>query len=150
MKATKVVALLLLSKALIFASSQSQTRRAKKYEILLRDTIFKDYDIRSRPVEDYHTSVEVNFSISFQQMLQVDEKNQVITMNIWRSSFWKDEFLKWDPENYGNITQVLTIIIAEPLLFRFEIYFHRYLCFEVKFGSQISNSTIRHRTNRKL
>lgn len=105
----KVVAFLLLSNTFIFA--YSQTARAIKYETQLRDTIFKDYDIRSRPVEYYHLAVSVNFSISLHQILKVDEKNQVITTNIWRSLIWKDAFLKWNPENYGNITQVLKSLI---------------------------------------
>lgn len=82
----------------------------EKYENLLLDTIFEDYDIRSRPVKDYHSAIEVNFSIYFQQILQVDEKHQMITTNIWRSLVWKDEFLNWNPESYGNISQVPKLV----------------------------------------
>lgn len=87
-------------------SSKAGRVDGKKYETLLLDTILKDYDKRSRPVEDYHSPLKVNFSISIQQILQVDEKHQVITTNLWRSLYWKDDFLKWNPANYGNISQV--------------------------------------------
>lgn len=72
MKAMKGVTFLLLFNTIIFASLQ--TGRAKKYEIQLQPSKF-------------------NFSISLQQILQVAEKKQVITMNLWRSLFWKDDFL---------------------------------------------------------
>lgn len=104
----KVVTLLLFFfGALIFASSQTEVIKGKKYETALLDAVFKDYDKRSRPIEDYHLAVVVNFSISLQQILQVDEKHQILTSNILRTFYWKDNFLKWNPENYGNITQVL-------------------------------------------
>lgn len=102
----KTVKLLLFLNTFQFGYLRSEHDRVKSYEIFLLDTIFKYYDKRSRPIEDYHSAVEVNFSISLNQILQVDEKNQVITTNIWRSLFWKDAFLKWNPENHGNISQV--------------------------------------------
>ncbi len=84
---------------------QNRQDSAKKYETVLLQTILKDYDIRVRPVDDFHSPMEVNFSISLHQV-QVDEKQQVITSNIWRILSWKDDFLNWNPTNYGNITQV--------------------------------------------
>lgn len=102
----KVATFLLLVNTYTFATLQNDSGRAKNYENLLLDTIFKNYDKMSRPVEDYHSPLEVNFSISLQQILKVDEKNQIITTNLWRSSFWKDDFLQWNPKNFGNITQV--------------------------------------------
>lgn len=101
-----VTLLVLFFDALISASSRNEVIKGKKHETLLLDAIFKDYDRRSRPIEDYHSSVVVNFSISLQQILQVDEKHQVVTSNILRTMYWKDDFLKWNPESYENITQV--------------------------------------------
>ncbi len=101
---TVVVTLLFLFVVII--SSQLEIIIEKSHETLLLDSIFENYDKRIRPVKDYHTPVVVNFSIAFIQILQVDEKHQVITLNILRSFYWKDDFLTWKPENFGNITQV--------------------------------------------
>ncbi len=87
-------------------SSQSNVIEEKQYETLLLDTLFKDYDKRVRPVKNYHQPVVVNLSVTFNQILQVDEKHQVITTNILRNIKWKDDYLKWKPESFGNITQV--------------------------------------------
>ncbi|XP_037037721.1 neuronal acetylcholine receptor subunit beta-3-like [Bradysia coprophila] len=47
----------------------------------------------------------VHFDIELLRIIQVDEKHQVITTNILRYLHWKDEFLQWKPEIYGNITE---------------------------------------------
>ncbi|XP_069598823.1 5-hydroxytryptamine receptor 3A-like [Ranitomeya imitator] len=39
-------------------------------------------------------------------ILGVDEKNQVLTTYIWYRQFWVDEFLKWNPKEYENVTQI--------------------------------------------
>lgn len=85
---------------------QNSSVRPKKPENNLLQTILQDYDKRSRPVENFHLPLEVDFSISLRQIIQVDEKNQLITTNLWRTLFWTDEFLQWDPNDHGNITQV--------------------------------------------
>lgn len=32
-----------------------------------------------------------------------DEKNQVLTTNLWLEMRWTDENLKWNPDEYGGI-----------------------------------------------
>ncbi|XP_037037723.1 acetylcholine receptor subunit alpha-type acr-16-like [Bradysia coprophila] len=90
-------------------SSQSEEVDVKNYETLLLNTIFKDYDKRARPVKNHHTPIVVYFDIELHQIIQVDEKHQVMTTNILRYLHWKDEFLQWKPEIYGNITEISTL-----------------------------------------
>ena len=35
-----------------------------------------------------------------------DEKNQVMTTNVWLDQEWDDEWLRWDPIDFGNITKI--------------------------------------------
>ena len=35
-----------------------------------------------------------------------DEKNQVMTTNVWLDQEWRDELLTWDPEEFGGITMI--------------------------------------------
>ena len=35
-----------------------------------------------------------------------DEKNQVLTTNIWLDHEWTDEMLTWDPAEFNNITKL--------------------------------------------
>ncbi|KAG4071080.1 hypothetical protein HA402_002752 [Bradysia odoriphaga] len=102
-----VVTLLLFIAAV--KSSQSEEVEVTNYEQLLLNTIFKDYDKRVRPVKNYHKPMVVHFNLELHQIIQVDEKHQVITTNILRYLHWKDEFLQWKPEIYGNITEISTL-----------------------------------------
>ena len=40
-------------------------------------------------------------------MLLQDEKNQVLTTNVWFDQEWQDELLKWDPKDFGGIEKLL-------------------------------------------
>ena len=35
-----------------------------------------------------------------------DEKNQVLTTNVWFDQDWIDEYLRWDPDEFGGITEI--------------------------------------------
>ena len=35
-----------------------------------------------------------------------DEKNQVMTTNIWLDQEWKDEMMQWDPKEFNGITKL--------------------------------------------
>lgn len=35
-----------------------------------------------------------------------DEKNQVLTTNVWFDHEWQDELLIWDPDNFGGINKL--------------------------------------------
>ncbi len=35
-----------------------------------------------------------------------DEKNQVMTTNVWLDQEWNDELLAWDPKRFGGIKRI--------------------------------------------
>ena len=51
-------------------------------ERLVRD-LFRDYNKLIRPVEVMNETVEVQFGLSFIQLINVNEKNQIMTSNVW-------------------------------------------------------------------
>lgn len=71
-------------------------------ERLVRD-LFRDYNKLIRPVEHSNQTVEVQVGLSFVQLINVNEKNQVMTTNVWQQFHWKDYQLKWEPAQYGGI-----------------------------------------------
>lgn len=77
-----------------------QSRDARR---LIR-RIMKDYEVLERPVLNESDPVVVNFGITLQQIIDVDEKNQIISTNVWLDVAWMDQNLHWDPTDYGNIT----------------------------------------------
>ncbi|XP_076879549.1 neuronal acetylcholine receptor subunit alpha-7a [Brachyhypopomus gauderio] len=72
---------------------------------LYRD-LMRDYNPLERPVfNDTHT-LTVNFSLNLMQIMDVDEKNQVLTTNIWLQLYWYDHYLKWNTSEYPGVMSV--------------------------------------------
>nr|CAH8873406.1 unnamed protein product [Trichobilharzia regenti] len=71
--------------------------------------LLKNYEaagITGRPVKHTSEKVIVEMSLSLIQILDLDEKNQVLTTSVWLNYRWTDHILKWNPENYSNINEV--------------------------------------------
>ncbi|XP_064254094.1 5-hydroxytryptamine receptor 3A-like isoform X1 [Passer domesticus] len=83
--------------------------------------LLEHYHKGTRPVRDWRTTTNVAIDLMVYAILSVDEKDQVLTTYIWyrqggRTSptksplhcpqHWTDEFLKWDPADFDNLTQI--------------------------------------------
>ncbi|XP_062282560.1 neuronal acetylcholine receptor subunit alpha-2-like isoform X1 [Scomber scombrus] len=79
--------------------------RAHAEERLLQD-LFVHYNKLSRPVENTSDTVLVHFGLSIAQLIDVDEKNQMMTTNVWVKQEWNDYKLRWNPEQYENVTSI--------------------------------------------
>ena len=44
------------------------------------------------------------FVFSLQQIIDLDEKNQILTSNVWLDLSWKDAYMMWNISDYNNIT----------------------------------------------
>ncbi|NXV79319.1 5HT3A protein, partial [Atlantisia rogersi] len=64
------------------------------------------YQKGTRPVWDWRTTTNVAIDLMVYAILSVDEKNQVLTTYIWYRQHWTDEFLRWDPARFDNLTQI--------------------------------------------
>lgn len=69
---------------------------------LIRDVMFR-YDKRIRPSVNHTSPTTINFSVALAQIIDVDEKNQIITTNCWLNLNWMDNMLTWNPRKYGGI-----------------------------------------------
>jgi len=54
--------------------------------------------------------------LSFVQVLDLDEKNQVLKSLIWYRLSWKDQHFKWKPSDYGDIDQSKIICFSYRLV----------------------------------
>ncbi|XP_014675203.1 PREDICTED: neuronal acetylcholine receptor subunit alpha-7-like, partial [Priapulus caudatus] len=104
--------LILLLSIIIQESHQSANERR------LLKHLLEDYQPLERPVVNESEPVRVSFGIDLQQIidvdeknqimlaniwLQMDEKNQILTANVWLNFDWNDANLRWPPEEYGGI-----------------------------------------------
>uniref|UniRef100_A0A8C9SMY2 Neuronal acetylcholine receptor subunit alpha-7 n=1 Tax=Scleropages formosus TaxID=113540 RepID=A0A8C9SMY2_SCLFO len=72
---------------------------------LYRD-LMRNYNPLERPVFNDSHSLTVYFSFSLMQIMDVDEKNQVLTTNIWLQLHWQDYYLQWNISEYPGVTNV--------------------------------------------
>lgn len=71
-------------------------------ERLVRD-LFRGYNKLIRPVKNMTENVLVRFGLAFVQLINVNEKNQIMKSNVWLRLTWTDYQLQWDESDYGGI-----------------------------------------------
>ncbi|CAF0776735.1 unnamed protein product [Adineta steineri] len=63
----------------------------------------RSYNRLIRPVKNNSEKLTVYLGLRLTQLLDVDEKNQIMTSNVWLKQEWYDDKLRWDPSNYGGV-----------------------------------------------
>ncbi|GBP91016.1 Acetylcholine receptor subunit beta-like 1 [Eumeta japonica] len=94
----------LLAAALLaaFTHLQPQVWCSEDEERLVRD-LFRGYNKLIRPVQNMTQKVDVRFGLAFLQLINVNEKNQIMKSNVWLRLVWMDYQLVWDEADYGGI-----------------------------------------------
>ncbi|XP_050425103.1 neuronal acetylcholine receptor subunit alpha-7-like isoform X1 [Adelges cooleyi] len=74
-----------------------------RYERMLLDELLMEYNPLERPVSNESDPLEVTFGITLQQIIDVDEKNQIVITNAWLNMEWVDYNLRWNISEYGGV-----------------------------------------------
>uniref|UniRef100_A0A8D3CLR5 Neuronal acetylcholine receptor subunit alpha-7 n=1 Tax=Scophthalmus maximus TaxID=52904 RepID=A0A8D3CLR5_SCOMX len=86
----------------IFARVSPVSLQGPHQRNLLKN-LLKDYNRMERPVANDSHPLTVHFSLSLIQVMDVDEKNQVLTTNIWLRMSWFDHYLKWNQSEHPGV-----------------------------------------------
>ncbi|KAF6376034.1 cholinergic receptor nicotinic beta 3 subunit [Rhinolophus ferrumequinum] len=78
---------------------------AENEDALLRH-LFQSYQKWVRPVLNSNDTIKVYFGLKISQLVDVDEKNQLMTTNVWLKQEWTDDKLRWNPDEYGGIHSI--------------------------------------------
>lgn len=70
--------------------------RASTDEARLLDKLLKGYQIYERPVSNESLPITLAFGISLQQIIDLDERNQLLKSNLWLEYTWEDANLRWN------------------------------------------------------
>ncbi|XP_049820259.1 neuronal acetylcholine receptor subunit alpha-7 isoform X3 [Aethina tumida] len=73
------------------------------HEKRLLNNLLGPYNVLERPVANESEPLEVKFGLTLQQIIDVDEKNQLLITNIWLSLEWNDYNLRWNESDYGGV-----------------------------------------------
>uniref|UniRef100_A0A8C5S383 Neurotransmitter-gated ion-channel ligand-binding domain-containing protein n=1 Tax=Laticauda laticaudata TaxID=8630 RepID=A0A8C5S383_LATLA len=77
-----------------------------EYQRKLYRELLKNYNPLERPVANDSQPLTVSFSLSLRQIMDVDEKNQVLTTNVWLRMHWTDYYLQWNTSEYPGVKNV--------------------------------------------
>nr|XP_057940827.1 neuronal acetylcholine receptor subunit alpha-7-like isoform X2 [Doryrhamphus excisus] len=83
------------------ASLLPGTLQGPHQRFLLRE-LLRDYNPMERPVANDSHALIVHFSLTLMQVMDVDEKNQILTTNAWLQ-MWYDHYLQWNQSEYPGV-----------------------------------------------
>ena len=94
-----VAAYVLLQCIYIISGNEAHTR--------LLDDPLVGYDKRVKPVPaDAGSILEAVCSFALIQIIDVDERKQILDTIFWNDAVWVDKRLMWDPSNYDGMTSI--------------------------------------------
>ncbi|XP_014666543.1 PREDICTED: acetylcholine receptor subunit beta-like 1 [Priapulus caudatus] len=95
-----VIALL----ALLVKQATAATPEERLYDALFANP--QGYNRLIRPVRNTTECLDVQFGMALIQIVNVDEKNQILKTNIWERYLWHDYQLTWDPADYEGVNSL--------------------------------------------
>ncbi|XP_078593508.1 neuronal acetylcholine receptor subunit alpha-9-like [Branchiostoma floridae x Branchiostoma japonicum] len=87
------------------ARSSERPHMLRLYEDLFQPS---GYTPDVRPVRDVRTPTNVTVNLALAHIIDMDEKNQILTADVWLRLKWIDEFLRWNATEYGGI-ELITV-----------------------------------------
>ncbi|XP_072941203.1 neuronal acetylcholine receptor subunit alpha-10-like [Epargyreus clarus] len=64
------------------------------------------YDASVRPVENSSHPLLVTFGVSLHHIIDVEEKDQLLTTNCWITQIWTDYHLRWNASEFDGISVI--------------------------------------------
>uniref|UniRef100_A0A3B5AAH3 Neuronal acetylcholine receptor subunit alpha-9-like n=1 Tax=Stegastes partitus TaxID=144197 RepID=A0A3B5AAH3_9TELE len=77
-----------------------------KYAQKLLNDLFTNYTSALRPVEDTNTILNVTLQVTLSQIIDMDERNQILTAYLWIRQVWVDAHLKWNKDDYDGLDTI--------------------------------------------
>ncbi|CAH3126211.1 unnamed protein product [Porites lobata] len=90
----------------LHAGGNISHKRMEDDEERLFNHLFENYNPRLRPVLKKSEAVNVTFGISLHQIIDVDEKNQLLQTSLWIRQVWHNPFLAWNKSQFGGIKSI--------------------------------------------
>ncbi|XP_012721202.2 neuronal acetylcholine receptor subunit alpha-7 [Fundulus heteroclitus] len=87
---------------LILATLLPGSEQGPHQRFLLKE-LLRDYNPMERPVANDSQALTVHFSFTLIQVMDVDEKNQILTTNAWLQMQWYDHYLQWNQSEYPGV-----------------------------------------------
>ncbi|XP_055300732.1 neuronal acetylcholine receptor subunit alpha-7 [Sitodiplosis mosellana] len=73
------------------------------HEKRLLHALLDNYNVLERPVVNESDPLQLSFGLTLMQIIDVDEKNQLLISNLWLKLEWNDMNLRWNTSEYGGV-----------------------------------------------
>ncbi|XP_066516488.1 neuronal acetylcholine receptor subunit alpha-10a, partial [Hoplias malabaricus] len=77
-----------------------------KYAQRLLKDLFRNYTSALRPVENTNDILNVTLQITLSQIIDMDERNQILTAYLWIRQVWNDTYLTWKKDDYDGVDTI--------------------------------------------
>ncbi|XP_036411722.1 neuronal acetylcholine receptor subunit alpha-10-like [Colossoma macropomum] len=77
-----------------------------KYAQRLLNDLFGNYTSALRPVENTNDILNVTLQITLSQIIDMDERNQILTAYLWIRQVWNDAYLTWNKDDYDGLDTI--------------------------------------------
>ncbi|XP_076002307.1 neuronal acetylcholine receptor subunit alpha-10a [Genypterus blacodes] len=77
-----------------------------KYAQKLLNDLFTNYTSALRPVEDTNNILNVTLQVTLSQIIDMDERNQILTAYLWIRQVWVDAHLTWSKDDYDGLDTI--------------------------------------------
>ncbi|KAF7997902.1 hypothetical protein HCN44_009300 [Aphidius gifuensis] len=72
----------------------------------LYDDLLSNYNRLIRPVSNNTDIVVVKLGLRLSQLIDLNLKDQILTTNVWLDHEWVDHKFRWNPSEYGGVTEL--------------------------------------------
>ncbi|XP_076750264.1 nicotinic acetylcholine receptor alpha7 subunit isoform X2 [Xylocopa sonorina] len=76
------------------------------HEKRLLSDLLDTYNVLERPVGNESEPLVLSFGLTLMQIIDVDEKNQLLITNLWLKLEWNDVNMRWNTSDYGGVTDL--------------------------------------------
>ncbi|XP_012259577.1 neuronal acetylcholine receptor subunit alpha-7-like isoform X2 [Athalia rosae] len=73
------------------------------HEKQLLNDLLDSYNVLERPVGNESEPLGLSFGLTLMQIIDVDEKNQLLITNLWLKLEWNDVNMRWNVSKYGGV-----------------------------------------------
>ncbi|XP_055904963.1 neuronal acetylcholine receptor subunit alpha-7-like isoform X2 [Eupeodes corollae] len=88
---------------LIYLNLSAKFCLAGYHEKKLLHDLLDPYNTLERPVLNESDPLQLSFGLTLMQIIDVDEKNQLLVTNVWLKLEWNDMNLRWNTSDYGGV-----------------------------------------------
>ncbi|KAM7450867.1 hypothetical protein ABFA07_001558 [Porites harrisoni] len=113
---------------------------SKNEQALLKKIFHPNYNLNERPAVNDSDAVTVILGLTLNQIVDVDEKNQILTTSAWVRQIWFNPLLAWNSSEFGGLK---TINVSPKKVWLPDIVLYENADEDISFGGNLDRLNFR-------